>query len=205
MVQESGVFDLLVVNNPRPSLRDVVRNTGRKGLYLLPGNKRTASAQTLLTIEGYDKTALAQILGEPRFNSGRLHYVILDTAPSAGGLQEMALYAADIVILPAAVDYLSLEGVAQILGTLKTLERLQPPVVRVLPTFYDEVTRESAANLTELRKQFVQMVLEPIHRAVALRECPPLGKTVFEHKPDSRAATEYASVVWEVINVSRGQ
>ncbi|MEA3340314.1 MAG: ParA family protein, partial [Chloroflexota bacterium] len=203
MAQESGVFNLLVMHNPRPPLRDVVRATGRESLYLLPGNKRTASAQTLLTIEGYDKTALAHTLGEPRFNSGRLHYVVLDTAPSAGGLQEMALYAADIIILPAAVDYLSLEGVAQILGTLEALERPQPPLVRVLPTFYDEVTRESAANLNGLRERFGRIVLEPIHRAVALRECPPLGKTVFEHKPDSRAATEYASVVWEVIDVSR--
>jgi len=205
MAQESGVFNLLVMNNPRPPLRDVVQTTGRNGLYLLPGNKRTASAQSLLTIEGYDKTALAQILGEPRFNSGRLHYIVLDTAPSAGGLQEMALYAADIVILPAAVDYLSLEGVAQILGTLKVLERPHPPVVRILPTFYDEVTRESAANLAGLRKRFGQTVLEPIHRAVALRECPSLGKTIFEHRQGSRAATEYASVVWEVINVSREQ
>ncbi len=202
LAQEGGVFSLLC-NDPRPPLRDVVRHTGRSGLYLLPGNKRTALAQTILALEGYDRATLAQVFGESQFNSGRLHYIVLDTAPSAGGLQEMALYAADVVILPAAVDYLSLEGVNQILRTLNSLQRPRPPVTHILPTFYDEVTRESKTNLDGLRERFGRAISETIHRAVALRECPPLGKTIFEHKPNSRAAGEYAKVVWEVINASR--
>ncbi len=144
--------------------------------------------------------AVASIFNTPEFNSGRLHYIVLDTAPSAGGLQEMALYAADIIVLSAAVDYLGLEGVAQILQTIKSLKRPHPPLVRIQPTFFDEVTKESAINLTGLQKQFGQVVLDPIHRAVALRECPPLGKTIFDHRPNCRAATEYANLVWEVIN-----
>ena len=203
MAQEGGVFNLLA-NNPRPPLRDVVRTTGRRGLYLLPGNKRTATAQTILVVEGYDRTTLARIFAEPQFNSGRLHYIVLDTAPSVGGIQEMALYAADLIIIPTALDYLGLQGVAKILSTLKALNRPRPPVVRVLPTFYDEVTKESHRNLRLLRERFPQIVLAPIHRAVAIRECPPMGMTIFEHKPQSRAAGEYARVVWEVLNVPAG-
>jgi chromosome partitioning protein len=207
MEQESGVFNLLC-NDPRPPLRDVVRTTGRQGLYLLPGNKRTATVQVILSIEGYDNTFLAEVFGAPQFNSRRLHYIVMDTAPSASGrhgLQEMALFAADVIILPAAVDYLSLEGVAQILHTIKSLRRPRPPVLRVQPTFYDEVTKESAANLGKLQEQFGPVVLDPIHRAAALRECPPLGKTIFSHQPNSRAATEYANLVWEVLDASRQQ
>lgn len=199
MSQEGCLFTLLA-NRPAPPLRDVVRTTGRDLLYLLPGNKRTASAQTILAMEGYDKTYLATLFDQPRFNSGKLHYIVMDTAPSAGGLQEMALYAADIIILPAAVDYLALEGVAQILKTLKSLDRPTPPFLRVLPTFHDEVTTESKTNLSSLKERFGNIVSKPIHRAVVLRECPPLGQTVFEHKPDSRAATEYASLIWEIID-----
>jgi chromosome partitioning protein len=206
MEQESGVFNLLC-SDPRPPLRDVVRTaTQCRTLYLLPGNKRTATAQTVLGFEGYDETYLAGVFGSPQFNSGRLHYVIMDTAPSTSGrhgLQEMALYAADVIVVPAAVDYLSLEGVAQILHTIKSLRRPHAPVLRVQPTFYDEVTKESATNLEKLREQFGSVVLDPIHRAATLRECPPLGKTIFAHQPNSRAATEYANLVWEVLDVSK--
>jgi chromosome partitioning protein len=208
MEQENGVFNLLC-NDPRPPLRDVVRTVAWcRTLYLLPGNKRTATAQTVLGVEGHDETYLAGVFGAPQFNSGRLHYVVMDTAPSASGrhgLQEMALFAADVIILPAAVDYLSLEGVAQILHTIKSLRRPHPPVLRVQPTFYDEVTKESAANMSRLREQFGPVVLDPIHRAAALRECPPLGKTIFDHQPNGRPATEYANLVWEVLDVSRQQ
>jgi len=202
MSQEACLFNLLA-NRPPPPLRDVVRTTGREGLYLLPGNKRTAAAQTLLNLEGFDKTFLATLFDQPRFNSGKLHFIVMDTAPSAGGLQEMAIYAADILILPAAVDFLALEGVAQILATLKALNRPTRPFLRVLPTFYDEVTTESQINLDALKERFGPIVSQPIHRAVALRECPPLGKTIFEHKPESRSAEEYASLVWEIIDATR--
>lgn len=209
LAQEGGVFNLLA-GEPRPPLRDVVRTTGREGLYLLPGNKRTASAQTLLGFEGYDRAYLARLFDAPRYGrpdgsplSGRLHVIVMDTAPSAGGLQEMALYAADLVILPAAVDYLALEGVGRILETLQALQRPRPPLTRILPTFYDEGTKESRTNLEALRERFGPAVLAPIHRAVALRECPPLGQTIFEHEPESRAAQEYADLVLEVMDVSR--
>jgi len=194
--QTDGVFNLLV---NAPPLRDVVRTTGRPGLWLLAGSKRTKTAEILMAIEGRGVDTLAEILTE-RVNGDRLHYLILDTAPSAGGLQENALYACDLLVIPSAVDYLSLEGVGEILQTLAALNRPEPPVIRILPTFYDAVTKESATNLAQLREAFGVAVLDPIHRAVVLRECPALGATVFEHAPESRAATEYGSLVWEVID-----
>ncbi len=195
--QEPGVFNLLV---NRPPMRDVVRSTGRPGLWLLPGNKRTQTAQIIIEIEDRRIDVLARLLDSPAINSDRLHYVILDTAPAVGGLQGNALFAADILLIPSAVDFLSLEGVAEILRTLESLGRPEPPVVRVLPTFYDQVTKESRENLGQLRQTFGAAVLDPIHRATILRECAALGRTVFEHAPDSRAAREYAALVWGVIN-----
>jgi chromosome partitioning protein len=194
--QEPGVFNLLL---NRPPMRDVVRTTGRPNLWLLPGNKRTKTAETMMAIERQSVGTLREIL-EGQINGGQLHYVILDTAPSAGGLQENGLWAADLLLVPSAVDHLSLEGVAEILKTLKALKRPRRPVTRLLPTFFDEVTRESKTNLDRLREAFGAALLEPIHRAAALRECPPLGQTIFEHEPNSRAANEYGAVVWGVLN-----
>ncbi len=194
--QEPGVFNLLL---NRPPMRDVVRTTGRANLWILPGNKRTKTVETVMAIEQQSVATLRAML-EKKINGGQLHYVILDTAPSAGGLQENGLWAADLLLIPSAVDHLSLEGVAEILKTLKTLQRPNRPIIRMLPTFFDEVTRESKANLDRLREDFEAVLFEPIHRAAALRECPPLGQTIFEHEPGSRAANEYAAVVWGVLD-----
>jgi chromosome partitioning protein len=201
MEQEPGVFDLLVNGLP---LRDVVRATGREGLHLLPGSKRTATAQTVLLVEGYRVDALAGVLDGDHSIDSDVHYVVVDTAPSAGGLQENALYAADVLLVPSAVDHLSLEGVAGILTTLHGIERPHRPLVRIVPTFHDERTRESKANLASLQEQFGEaVVLAPIHRATVARECAALGRTVFERCPKHRAAKEYGALVWEVIDATR--
>ena len=199
MEQEPGVFNLLVNRVP---LRDVVRTTGREGLWLMPGNKRTATAQTLLAVEGYRVEALLEVLGDT-LSGERLHYTVVDTAPAVGALQGSALYAADFLLIPSAVDHLALEGVTQILKTLQAINRPVPPVIRALPTFYDEVTRESKSNLDRLQQTFGGILLPPIHRAAILRECPSLGQTIFEYRPDHRAAAEYANVVLEILNASR--
>jgi chromosome partitioning protein len=203
MEQEQGVFSLLV---NRPPLRDVMRTTGRANLFLLPGGKRTKSAEVLMAAEGgYRVDVLKRILDDPALNNGRLHTIVLDTAPSAGGLQENALFAADLLLIPSAVDHLALEGVAGILTTLQTLHRPALPLLRIIPTFFDDQTRESRTNLARLREQFSDQTLAPIHRATVLRECAALGRTIFEHDPESRAAREYAAIVWEVLNVTNNR
>jgi len=199
MEQEGAVFNLLV---NRPPFRDVVRTTGRPDLWLMPGNKRTATAQTILAVEGYRVEVLQEIL-QDTVDGNKLHYIVIDTAPAVGALQGSALYSADFLIIPSAVDYLALEGVAQILKTLQALQRASPPTIRVLPTFYDEVTRESKTNLTRLQEAFGHILMEPIHRAAILRECPSAGQTIFEYKSDHRAANEYADVVLEVLDAHR--
>jgi chromosome partitioning protein len=196
---ESCVFNLLIGASQLPQ---VVRQTGRDRLWLVPGDKRTSSAQTVLVAEGYDKSLLSGILHNGYVDSSRLHFVILDTAPSVGGIQEMALFAADILLIPTAVDFLALDGVAKVLQSLQALRRPSPPLTRLLPTFFDETTKESQRNLDALRKKFPTAVLPPIHRAAVLREAPAEGKTIFEYAPKSRSAQEYMILVQEVINVA---
>ena len=197
--QEPGLFDLLVA---RASLRNVTRQS-RPGLWIVPGNPRTATAQTVLLSEGADCDALAKVI-HGRASSGP-DYVILDTAPSVGRLQEMALWMADLVVIPSAVDFLSSAGIADLVEGLRSLRGMgwKGAILGVLPTFYDEVTRESQANLDELKETFQDLVIPPIHRATVLRECTAEGKTVFELAPKSRAAKEYAALVWSVLDASQ--
>jgi len=194
-----GVFHLLMNG---VALASVAQRTGRPELWLLPGGKRTRVAETRMIEERRGVWTLGELLAE-RMNGG-LHFVVMDTAPSAGGLQENALYCCDVLVIPSAVDHLSLEGVREVLSTLGALGRAQVPMVRILPTFFDEVTKESAANLRALRYTFGDAVWQPIHRAAVLRECPAVGRTIFEQGPETRAADEYGAVVWQVLDGVRG-
>jgi chromosome partitioning protein len=196
MEQEPGLFDLLVA---RASLRNVTREA-RPKLSILPGNVRTATAQTVLTAEREWDDALSRAIRNRV--DGQLDYIILDTAPSVGRLQEMALWMADLVVIPSAVDFLSSAGVADLMCELAGMKHdgWRGRLLGILPTFYDEVTNESKTNLAELETAFGKRVLPPIHRATILRECTAEGKTIFELAPNTRAAEEYAALVWRVLD-----
>lgn len=192
MNQERNVYRFLVDHRP---LQEVALSTGRDHLWLMPGNKETHIAQVVNLMRGRGKELLKELLDTPRIGGDQLHYVVLDTAPTVGELMQSALFAADILLIPSAMDHLSLDGVKGVLDTLQELRRPMPPKLLILPTFYDEVTRESKANLELLRQNFApQSLLVPIHRATIMRECAALGQTVFEAAPESRTAQEYQAV-----------
>lgn len=189
---EPGAFYLLITP-PSPMLRQWVRLSGRDGLDIVPGDATTNTAQVVLNAENRPLDAVARALSQ----FGDYDYIILDTAPSVGGIQERAIWAADGLVIPTATDALALDGVA---GVLETIGRLQEAGWRgeiwgILPTFYDERTRESRANLASLQENFPDLTLSPIHRATVLRECAAEGLTVYEHAPRSRAAQEYQALV----------
>lgn len=194
--QEPGLFDLLVSGR---SLRNVTR-LARPDLWIVPGNQRTATAEGVLIMERAGLNALAKVI-RGSVNGG-LDYIILDTAPSVGELQKMALFMSGLVIIPSAVDYLSTQGVSTLVAELDDLkgQGWKGAILGVLPTFFDDVTRESQANLDDLKEALGDLVLDPIHRATVLRECAAEGKTVFELAPKSRAAEQYAALVWRVLD-----
>ena len=192
--QESGAFNLLVADyNPNR----VIRLTDRENLYVILGDGKTATAQTVLGVQRAPISFTHKKL-LPAARSDQMDYVIIDTSPSVGELQEQAIWAADGVLIPCAVDYLATDGVFSITQSIERIQEefdWQGSMVGILPTFYDEVTRESKATLDDLNQRFEKLMLNPIHRATRLRECAVEGKTIFELDPSSRAAAEYQELV----------
>lgn len=201
MKQDDCVFDVCIGNQ---EIGASLRTAERTRLWVIPGHKRTATAQTVLLAEGQDVLdAVRQKFVKP-FN-GRPDFILFDTAPSVGGFQEGAMFAADLVIIPAATDYLALFGVTGVLQTLDSLRRRGwKGQVIVQPTFYDETTKHSKQQLAMLTARIGAMgveVLPAIHRATEQREATSEGKTIFEHAPASRTAKEYAALVWKIAGV----
>jgi chromosome partitioning protein len=79
---------------------------------------------------------------------------------------------------------------------------LKADIAGILPTFYDEVTRESQATLQDLKDRFPKHVLTPIHRTTVLRECSAYGRTIYEMDDTSRAAKEYYELVDHILRIS---
>lgn len=185
--QSPGVFGLLIAEQPPAPL--IVR--AREGLDILPGNKKTGAAQVAMSVDlaSYPMGYIGHVL---RPITDRYDYVIFDTSPSVGGLQERAMWISKWVIVPTSTEYLSMDGLRQTQATMDTLTERgwKGKMLGVLPTFYDTQTRESQAAIGELRDAFPKTLLSPIHRATVFRECAASGRTVFEAYPRSRAATD---------------
>ena len=192
---ESGVFNWLAANRP---LAEVTRQA-RPGLALIPGDKQTAYVQILWAAQNQPIDALARAI-KPLRKTG-LDFVVMDTSPSVGGMQERALYAADLVVCPTAADFLSADAVAASMATMNQLRGMgwAGNLLGILPTFYDEVTTESRANLAEIQAVYPGQILPPIHKATILRTCAAEGKTIWEIDGGSRAGREYSLLVHTVL------
>ena len=198
--QEAGVFNALV--NSHSDIRQWIRDTSRDGLYLLPGDRSTATAQIVINAENRPINSI-RMLFKPL--GKEYDYIVFDTAPSVGGIQERAIYAADLALIPTATEFLSMNGLAQMIEVLNSLRDQHHWIGKlagILPTFYDEQTSESNKSLAELKTHFGESVLPPIHRATILRECAAEGKTIFEMDPASRASREYEELSRVVVKLS---
>lgn len=200
---EPGVFYLLTMGMSQQEtsfIQSWVRFSGREGLYVLAGDQQTMAAQTVLNAQDKPISAIRQSIN--RFFKDGPHYIIFDTAPSVGGIQERAVWASDLVIVPTATEFLSADGVGKVLNMMSVLQakkNWRGNLLGILPTFYDEQTRESKATIEELHKRFGSSMLQPIHRSTLLRECAAQGQTIFEMDTLCRAAKEYRVLAQHVL------
>ena len=121
---EPGAFYLLTMGstpNETAFIRQYVRNTGREHLWLLAGDQTTMAAQTVLNAQEKPISAVRDAVS--RFARSGLQYIIFDTAPSVGGIQERAIWAADLVLIPTSTEYLSTDSVRKIVDTLIYLQK----------------------------------------------------------------------------------
>ena len=128
--------------------------------------------------------------------------MLLDCSPSPSYLNESALLYAGEVFVPAAMDYLSLVGIKQVLELISTTSRLYDHSVRVslvVPTFYDRRQRKSREVMGILRRHFPDRLADPIRFNVHLSEAPSYQEHIFEYRPRSNGAQDYARLVERVL------
>jgi len=189
------LFDLLI---NRSSLESCVVETGRKNLWLLPGDSTTAEAKETLAGRSFREQALAKALQPAR---GKFDYILMDCAPSLDVLNICALVAAREVIMPVPVEYLAMVGAAAYSKILDQFAQdgLELKLTAVVPTFYDEVTVKCREGIAVMRQQFGDKLADPIKKDVRIAEAPSFGRTIWEYRSKCAAADGYAALMNRVI------
>jgi chromosome partitioning protein len=168
-------------------------------LDVIPSSPSLAGAEIEL-VNAADRTSrLAHALASvaPIYD-----YVFVDCPPSLGLLTLNALASADGVVAPVQCEYLALEGLSQLLETLRRVrEGLNPRLRRLflLMTMYDSRTGLAQSVVEEVRRHFPDVILPTIvPRTVRLGEAPSYGHSILRYDPTGRGAVAYRAVAAEL-------
>lgn len=130
-------------------------------------------------------------------------HVFLDCPPSLGLLTVNGLSAADSVLIPVQCEYLALEGITQLVETLRRVQTSLNPGLRVegvLMTMFDERTNLSRQVVEDIRAYFKENVYSTIiPRNVRLGEAPSFGKPIFLYDSRSKGAEAYFNLARELL------
>lgn len=135
-------------------------------------------------------------------------YVLLDFRPSLGMLVINALSASDYVLVPVQADYLAAEGMTELVGTVRSVQRQINPRLKIGGVFL------TMANETAFRRDIVNSVKENFGRrlpvldtvipsTVRLAEVSTADKSIFQHEPRGRAADAYRRLTKEVLEIGQ--
>ena len=172
--------------------------TAVDGLHLIVGDRNLIGLEEALASQLGREGRLREAL-EPL----KPHYdlILIDTAPSLSIVSINALTASDAILIPVQTEYLALEGVALLTGTLNEVRRLLNPrlgVDGVIMTMHAP-TLLNTQVAGHLREIFGNLVIEPaIRRNIRLAESPSQGVPIQFHAPQSHGGQDYAALATEL-------
>lgn len=174
---------------------DVIAPTMIPGLSIIPCNIDLAAAEVDLVDIPQRESKLKQTL-EPV--KDQYDYIFIDCPPSLGLLTLNALVASDSVIIPIQSEFFALEGLSQLMNTIKIVkQRLnsQLTINGVVLTMYDTRTTMSKQVTEEIYKYFGEKIYTvPVPRNVRLVESPSFGVPIMLHAPRSSGAAAYSAL-----------
>ncbi len=163
----------------------------RENLKLIAAGSRLREIEQLSEGGAKRGDLLRQALHENKLDSD---FVFIDCPPSSGVLVANALFAVDEILIPMTSDFLALQGLSHLMGTIKRFEQALNKKYKILLIMsrYASTRRLSKEVLATLLKHFPGQILSTVIREAALlAECPGSGKTIHEYRPGSRSARDF--------------
>lgn len=194
---KAGLYDLLLGGL---SLSDVLLETALSGLHLIAATSDLVGAEVEMSSVREKEFLLKRHLIK---YENEFDYVFIDCPPSLGFLTVNAMTAAGSVIVPLQCEYYALEGLSQLLRTIKALKHSLNPGLRlsgILLTMYDQRNNLSKQVAEEVRNHFKSTVFDTVvPRNVRLSEAPSHGKPILLYDIRSTGAQSYLELAKELI------
>jgi chromosome partitioning protein len=194
--RDRSVYDAVI---DQVQLADLAIETGIDNVALVPSSIALAGAEVELTPLEQRERRLAGLIQPLR---SEYDYILIDCPPSLGLLTINALTAADSTLIPIQCEYFALEGLGQLLATIRLVtDHLNPrlAVKGAVLTMYDGRTRLSAEVGEEVRRHLGDRVYETvIPRNIRLSEAPSHGLPIHLYAPGSRGAEAYRDLADEI-------
>jgi chromosome partitioning protein len=162
-----------------------------------------------IALSGFDQAVRAlpskQLLLKQMLHEvdGEYDYVIIDCPPSLGLMTINALVAAHEVLIPVQPEFFALQGISQLLDTVKLLQKNLNPNLKIGGVLCTRFNRRKIHQevLSCLEERFkTTLFATKIHENIAIAEAPSFGKTIFEYSPQSNGAYDFDLLVKEFLN-----
>jgi len=193
------IYDVLI-NNEDP--KECIVETSRENLYILPSSVQLAGAEIELTEINRRELKLREAISRIKTD---YDYIFIDCPPSLGLLSINALSAVDSVLIPIQCEYYALEGVSQLMNTIKLVKKglnTELDIEGVVLSMFDGRTNLSIQVVDEVKKYFRGKVYTTmIPRNVRLAEAPSYGLSIIDYDLKSKGAEAYMELAEEFIDL----
>ena len=195
---ELSVYDLIINDEINPA--DTIQKTEIKNLSICPSNINLAGAEVELVSMMSREYRMKEKLDMVKEN---YDYIIIDCPPSLGLITLNSFTAADSVLIPVQCEYYALEGLGQLLNTVKLVQKHLNKNLEIegaLLTMYDARTNLSNQVVKEVSRYFENKVYKTvIPRNVKLSKAPSYGMPISVYDPRSKGAKSYDKFVKELL------
>ncbi len=194
---DKSIYDVMINGI---DAKKAIRNSELPHLDILPSSTTLVGAEIELVPALARETILKGALGSV---NGEYEYIFIDCPPSLGLLTLNSLTAADTVLVPVQCEYFALEGLSQLLNTIRLVQKNLNKKLEVegfLITMFDSRLNLSRQVAEEIRDYFKEKVFETvINRNVKLGEAPSFGKPIILYDAVSTGAGNYMNLVREML------
>ncbi|MBO7722050.1 MAG: ParA family protein [Kiritimatiellae bacterium] len=195
----AGVSIYPVLAGVKP-VDDVIQPTKWDNLNIIPSEVDLAGAELEFGAR-QDRLEMIRAALAPVRESGVFDYIILDCPPSLGIVMTSALVATDGVLIPIQAEYLAMDGLALITGSIERIRQSVNPGLElngIVFTMVNSTAKLTADVMNEVRNHFGEKVYETvIPRNVRVSEAPSMGVPVVFLDPRSKGAQAYKTFAWE--------
>ena len=198
---EKNIYHVIIEDQ---EFAQIIKETSFPYLSVAPSSIDLIGAELeLVNVSGREARLKERLIGV----TDNYDYIIIDCPPSLGLLTVNSLNAAGSVLIPIQCEYYALEGLSQLLNTIKRIKRAFNPNLKIegfLLTMFDKRNNLSHQVACEIKNYFPEKVLQTIiPRNVKLGECPSYGKPVFFYDKLSAGARSYLELAQIITNGER--